>query len=150
MPAPEPNPPVAPEIYRGIVEQVVDAIIFADRDGVIRVWNRGAEALFGFSAAEAVGRSLDIIIPEYLRKPHWEGFNRAIALGHTRHGGQIRTTRAVHRDGGKRYVDMSFAVVLGGDGKAVGSVAMARDAAARRELEQQLRACQEAQARATP
>lgn len=127
-------------LYEGIVRQTSEAIVFADRDGVIRIWNRGAEALFGFTAAEAVGSSLDIIIPERFRRAHWEGFERAIVQGHTEHGGQIRTTRAVHRDGRKIYVDMSFGLVTDTDGAVLGSVAMARDATARRETEAALRA----------
>jgi PAS domain S-box-containing protein len=139
-----PNTPYGPELYESIVRQSVEAIIFADRDGVIRIWNRGSEALFGFTANEAVGRSLDIIIPERLRQAHWEGFRAAMERGQTRHGGQIRMTRAVHRDGGKLYVDMSFAVVIGRDGSAIGSLAVARDASTKRELEAALRTCRDA------
>lgn len=118
-------------LYEAIVEQAVEAIVFADRDGVIRVWNHGAERLFGFSAAEAVGSSLDLMIPERLRPAHWAGFHAAIARGATRHGGQVRMTRATHKDGRRLYVDMSFAVVTGPDGSAAGSVAVARDATER-------------------
>lgn len=127
-------------LFEAIVRQISEAIILADRDGVIQVWNRGAEALFGFSASEAIGSGLDIIIPERFRQAHWDAFHRAIAQGHTQHGGQIRMTRAVHRDGRRLYVDMSFGVVTGSDGSALGSVAMARDATTRRETEAALRA----------
>ena len=72
------------ELYRAIGESTSDAIIFADRDGLIRLWNRGAERLFGFSAAEAVGQSLDIISPERLRRAHWEAFDRSLATGQTK------------------------------------------------------------------
>lgn len=127
-------------LFAGIVRQTSEAIIFADRDGVIRVWNGGAEALFGFPAAEAIGCSLDIIIPERFRQAHWDGFHRAIAQGRTQHGGQIRTTRVVHQDGRKLYVDMSFGLVTRSDGAVMGSVAVARDATTRRSLEAALRA----------
>ena len=123
--------PTSPYLFEAIVQQSAEAIVFADCGGVIRVWNRGAEALFGFSAAEAVGHSLDIMIPERLRRAHWEGFDRAIAQGRVAHDGQVRTTRAVHRDGRKLYVDMSFGIVTGADGAILGSVAMARAVAAR-------------------
>lgn len=126
-----PSPSADPNLFAAIVEQVADAIVFADREGVIRVWNRAAETLFGFSAVEAVGSSLDIMIPERLRKAHWDGYRNALERGHTRGGGQVRTTRAVHKDGRKLYVDMSFGVVTGSDGAVLGSVAMARDATAR-------------------
>jgi len=77
-------------LFEGIVRQISEAIIFADRDGVIRVWNRGAEALFGFSA-------LDIIVPERFGQAHWDGFHRAIAQGHAQHDAQIRTARGSTR-----------------------------------------------------
>src|SRR5262245_47180538 len=57
-----------------IVEEMPDAVIFADREGAIRLWNRGAEAMFGYSAAEALGKSLDLIVPERHRSRHWEGY----------------------------------------------------------------------------
>lgn len=147
MPMTAPTPPDAAELYEGIVRQTTEALIFADCDGLIRLWSSGAEALFGFSAAEALGRSLDLIIPERLRAAHWAGFNRAIAAGRTQHGGQIRTTRAVHRDGDKRYVDMSFGLVIGRDESVLGSIAMARDASAKRALEEALRGCRDELAR---
>jgi len=118
-------------LFKAIVEQTPDAIIFADRDGVIRVWNRGAAAVFGFSAAEAIGSSLDIIIPERFRRAHWEGFRNAMESGHTRHGDYVRTTRSTHQDGRKLYVDLSFGLVTSGAGLVVGSVAVGRDCTAR-------------------
>ena len=68
-------------LCRRLVEDSPDAIIFADREGRIRLWNRGAEAMFGFPAAEALGRSLDLIIPENLRARHSEGYRRVMAGG---------------------------------------------------------------------
>lgn len=113
-------------LYEAVVRQSLEAIVLADRDGVIRIWNRGAEALFGYTEAEAVGRSLDVIIPERFRAAHWAAYGKAIESGRVRHEGQIRTTRATHKDGRRLYVDMSFGLVTGGDGAVVGSVAMAR------------------------
>ena len=118
-------PDAAP--YRHILAHTPDALIFADPQGVIRVWNPGAEAVFGFSAAEALGQSLDLIIPERLRPAHWKGFHRAMARGTTSHGAEVRTTRGAHKDGRKLYVDMSFGVVKDDAGAVLGSVAMARD-----------------------
>lgn len=140
MQQPNPSAQTPPALFENIVQQLAEAIIFADREGVIRVWNRGAEALFGFAAAEAIGCSLDIIIPERFRPAHWAGYRQAIERGQVQHGGQVRTTRAVHQDGRKLYVDMSFGVVTGGDGAVMGSVAMARDATARHATETALRA----------
>lgn len=121
--------PFAPPWER-ITQDVGDALIFIDAHGVIRVWNAMAAALFGFSAEEALGQSVDLIIPERLREAHWRGFNHAIMTGHTANR-EVRTTRGVHKSGRKLYVDMSFAIVTDGQGAALGSVAMARDATAR-------------------
>ena len=67
-------------LVQSIVEQAPDAIIFSDRDGAIQIWNRGAETVFGYAAAEVLGKSLDVIIPERLRHAHSEGFRRAVCL----------------------------------------------------------------------
>ena len=56
-------------LCRRIVTESRDAIIFADQDGLIRLWNAGAEAMFGYRAAEMEGESLDRIIPEKLALP---------------------------------------------------------------------------------
>jgi PAS domain S-box-containing protein len=122
-----------------LLRDMAEAVVFADRDGMIRAWNPGAGALFGFSAAEALGRSLDLIIPEPLRPAHWRGFQRAMAEGATRHGRRAILTRALHASGDKRYVDMSFAVVRDGAGMVIGSVAVARDASERYLEERRLR-----------
>ncbi|MCC4116001.1 PAS domain-containing protein [Aromatoleum toluclasticum] len=129
----------ATDISRFIVEQTSDAIIFADREGRIRVWNAAAEALFGFPRTEAIGQSLDLIIPERLRAAHWEGFHRAVASGRTRLGGRAVITRSLNAAGATIYVEMSFALVSDERGEVVGSVAVARDATQRREEERLLR-----------
>ena len=122
-----------------LLRDMAEAVVFADREGVIRAWNPGAEALFGFSAAESLGRSLDLIIPEPLRRAHWQGFERALAEGTTRHGRRAMITRALHAEGRRLYVDMSFAVVRDCSGRVAGSVAVARDATERYLEERRLR-----------
>lgn len=126
--------------FEAIVEQRPDAIIFADRSGVLRVWNRGAEAAFGFSAAEVIGSSLDGIIPERLRPGHGEGFRKALETGHTKDGGRVRTTRSIHKNGSKLYVDLRFGLVTNGAGLVIGAVAVGRDCTARPREESRLRA----------
>jgi PAS domain S-box-containing protein len=123
----ESNAPDTRALYEIIVEQAPDAVIFSDREGAIRVWNRGAEAIFGHTAAEVLGASLDIIIPEPLRKAHWQGFDRALESGTTQYGGRVLTTRSVHKDGRRLYVDLSFALLRDAKGDIVGVLAMARD-----------------------
>ena len=119
-----------PALLAAIAEQLPDAVIFADREGPIRHWNPGAQAVFGFTADEVLGQSLDVIIPERLRAPHWAAYRRAIESGHTRGGNAVRTTRALHKNGRKLYVDFSFGLVLDPSGTALGSVALGRDTTA--------------------
>ena len=118
-------------LFQAIVEQAPDAIIFADRSGAIRVWNRGAETVFGYCAAEILGHNLDVIIPEQLRSAHWEGFRRAIDTGQTKYGNRVLTTRSVHKNGARLYLDMSFGLVSDAAGAVLGALAVARDCTAR-------------------
>lgn len=121
------NNSTTPPIEQLIIEQMAEAVIYADPKGIIRGWNRAAERVFGHSAAEALGQSLDLIIPENLRGAHWRGFDAAIRNRATRLDGRPTLTRAVHKSGGKRYVEMSFALVADAGGTVLGSVAVARD-----------------------
>lgn len=131
--------PFGPALCGAIVEQTPDAVVFADCDGLIRIWNRGAEAVFGFAASEVLGHSLDVIIPERLRAAHWQGFRRAIDGGKTRHASLVRTTRSLHKDGRRLYVDLSFGVVADTTGSIVGAVAVGRDCSERYSSEKALR-----------
>lgn len=117
------------EISARALEEAADAIIVSDAAGTITTWNAAAARLFGFPAGEALGASLDIIIPERLREAHWAGFRRAMETGATRLAGAPTLTRALHKTGERLYVEMSFAVVHGADGKAMGAVAVARKSA---------------------
>lgn len=110
-----------------IIEQTSDALIYADRAGRIVRWNGASHRLFGFSAQEALGSSLDIVIPEHLRAAHWRGFDAAVARGATKLHGRPTLTRALCKDGTKIYVEMTFALVKNPEGNVTGSVAMARD-----------------------
>lgn len=116
-----------------IVEQMGDALVYADRQGQIVTWNAAAERLFGYSRDEAIGQSLDIIIPERLRDAHWAGFDRALEAGAVKTPGRAMLTRAQMSSGETVYVEMTFAVVKSADGTALGSVAIARDAKPHRD-----------------
>src|SRR4051812_43916293 len=111
-------------LYQGIVEQAQDAIIFADRGGVIRLWNRGAEVIFGWGAAEAIGRDLNLIVPPKFRPAHDEGFRHAVHAGTTRFDGRVMTTRAQHKWGSRLYVDMSFGLLKDEAGQVTGAFAI--------------------------
>ena len=128
------------DLFQAIVEQAAEAIIYSDREGVIRFWNRGAEAIFGHSAAESIGQSLDLIIPERLRAAHWAGFDKALATGETKYSGRVLTTRSMHKDGSTLYVDLSFGLVKDDSGAVTGSFAIGRDCTARYASDKALKA----------
>ena len=121
-----------PNLCELIVHDTVDAVIYADREGKIQLWNGAAESLFGFPAASAVGTSLDLIIPERLRASHWAGYYKAMETGRTRLNGRPTLTRALHQDGRRLYVEMTFSVVHSPSGAVLGSVAVARDVTEKR------------------
>jgi PAS domain S-box-containing protein len=116
----------ASDLYQAVVDEGLEVTIFADRDGIIRIWNARAEALFGYGASEAVGKSLDLIIPQHLREAHWRGYRRAIAAGRTRSDGKPMLTRATHKDGGKLYVELAFGIVTTAGHQVLGALATAR------------------------
>ena len=127
-------------ISANIVRAIPEALIYADLQGIIRIWNQGAETIFGFTAEEAVGQSLDLIIPERLRQAHWDGYNKAIAHGDTLSSKGSRMTKSLHKNEQQQlYVDMSFAMVKNDVGQVIGSLAIARDATEKFMAEKNLR-----------
>jgi len=123
-----------------ILDDIADSLICADRSGAIVRWNRASTILFGYSAEEALGRSLDLIVPEHLRAAHWKGFNAAVESGVMKLKGRPTLTRALHKSGRKLYIEMTFALVKDWHGELLGSVAMARDVTERVERERAARA----------
>ena len=93
-----------------LVHAMGDAVVVAGSDGNIVLWNPAAERMFGYSESEAMGRSLDIIIPERLRHRHWEGYRETMRTGHTRYGSDVLRVPAVHKDG--RALSIAFTVAL--------------------------------------
>jgi PAS domain S-box-containing protein len=126
-------------LYQSLIENLADAMIFTDRDGLIRVWNSGAEAVFGHRADEIIGKSLDVLIPDRLRSAHWAGFDTAMETGQLKHVRQSMTTRSIHKDGSDLYIDMSFALVRDDTGLVLGAVAVARDVTDRFKAERDAR-----------
>jgi len=123
------------ELDAQILNDVADALIYSDRSGTITRWNRASTALFGFTAEEALGQNLDLIIPEHLRPAHWKGFEAALASGAMKLAGRPTLTRALHKSGRKLYIEMTFALVRDAGGLVLGSAAMARDVTERVERE---------------
>ncbi len=113
---------------RTVVREAPDAVIFADGAGAIRFWNAGAERIFGWSEAEATGKSLDIIIPEDLRQRHWSGFRETIRTGKTRYGsGYTLAVRALRKDGRPISVEFSMLPLRDDQGTILGIAAILRD-----------------------
>jgi PAS domain S-box-containing protein len=123
-----------------ILNTTSDAILATDREGVIRFWNRGAARIFGFTAEQAIGASLDLVIPERLRKRHWDGYERVMATGETRYGaGDVLAVPAIAKGG--RQISVEFTIILLQDSerRVSGMAAILRDVTARFEELRQLK-----------
>ena len=121
-----------------LVQEAGDAIIVADVQGRIVLWNPAAERLFGFTAAEAVGHSLDLLIPERFRERHWTGYRTVMATGQTRYGTQVLRVPALHKEGQRLSIAFTVAVLHGPEGSLTGIAAIVRDDTARWQEEQAL------------
>jgi PAS domain S-box-containing protein len=113
--------------FEHFVEALGDAIVVADPSGAITVWNPAAERLFGFTQAEALGNSLDLIIPERLRERHWAGYERTMTSGETRYAHDVLRVPAVHKDGRALSIAFTVGLLNGPQGTVTGIVAVIRD-----------------------
>lgn len=117
-----------------------DAIIAADRDGIICFWNPGAERMFGHLSGEAIGNSLDLIIPERLRQRHWDGFRQTMETGRSRYGeGDLLSVPALRKDGTTISVEFTIVLLKSEPIGVRGIVAIMRDVTQRFEEMRQLR-----------
>jgi PAS domain S-box-containing protein len=126
-------------LYQEIVEGAQDAIIFADQDGIIRLWNSGAEVIFGYTAEEAIGETLDLIVPEKLRKRHWEGYRKVMATGTTRYGSDVLAVPATKKDSSRISVEFTIVLLKDDAGKPMGTAAILRDVTKRWQKEKELK-----------
>lgn len=111
-----------------LVRETSDAIILSDKHGVIQFWNRGAEQVFGFTSKEAIGQSLDIIIPENLRKSHWSGYAETIKTGKSKYSaGDLLAVPAIKKDGERISVQFSILGIPDAKGGFEGIAAIMRD-----------------------
>ena len=110
-----------------LVASIGDAVIVADANGVIVLWNAGAERMFGHAEAEALGKTLDIITPERLRQRHWEGYDKSMATGTTKYGNDLLRVPAIHKDGRTMSIAFTVAMLFEADGKVGSIVAIIRD-----------------------
>jgi len=125
--------------YKQLVEALADAVIFADLSGAIRFWNPGAEQLFGFTEAEALGSSLDLIVPVRFRERHWAGYNRTMATGQTRYAHDVLRVPAVHKDGRLLSIAFTVGLLYGPQRNVTGILAVIRDETARFAEDRNLR-----------
>ena len=125
--------------YQQLVEVIGDAVVVADTSGAINLWNPAAERLFGFTQAEALGNSLDLIIPERLRERHWAGYRKTMATGETRYSHDVLRVPAVHKDGRALSIAFTVGLLYGPQHKVTGIVAVIRDETTRSAEERDLR-----------
>ena len=130
-----------PDDFAGhLVHECPDAVIYADARGRIRYWNAAATRIFGYSEAEAMGESLDLIIPERLRPRHWQGYGEVMNGRDSRYGdGDLLAVPATHKDGRQISVEFTIQPFRDGAGALVGIAAMLRDVTARFEETRALR-----------
>ena len=114
-----------------LVESIGDAVIASDPAGVINLWNPSAERMFGYTEAEALGKSLDIIIPQRQQQRHWDGYNKTMETGVTKYGNDVLRVPAVHKDGHTLSIAFTVAMLHTPDGKISAIVAVVRDESAR-------------------
>jgi PAS domain S-box-containing protein len=129
-----------PWLWQRIVEEMSEAVIVSDPAGLIILWNRAAEVMFGHSAAEALGQSLDLIIPERFRARHWEGYRTVMSTGVTRYGRELLAVPAIRKDGSRISIEFSLALLRDDRGALAAAVAVIRDVTARWERERASRA----------
>jgi PAS domain S-box-containing protein len=133
-------------LLKQLVTDSPDAILISDREGIINFWNSGAEQMFGHSSAEAVGQTLDLIIPENLRGRHWEGYRQVMGSGATKYQTGLLSSPGIRKDGSR--VSLEFSIVLLRDeaGGMLGCASIMRDVTERwkneKELKERLAACE--------
>ena len=128
------------------VKGAPDAILISDREGIIRYWNSGAEQMFGHTTTEAVGQSLDLIIPENIRSRHWEGYRRVMASGETKYKTGLLSSPGVRKDGSRISLEFSLVLLHDEAGEMQGCASIMRDVSERwkkdRELKERLTVCE--------
>ncbi len=130
--------------HEWLCEKIVDeshvAIIFGNKEGKILLWNRGAEEMFGWKATEAVGQSMDMIIPGKHRARHWEGYDHVMQTGVTKYGSSVLAVPAQTKDGRRISVEFNVALIRSPEGEIIGAAATMQDVTSRWERDKELRA----------
>ena len=122
-----------------LVSVIGDAVVVSDAGGSITLWNPAAQRMFGFTEQEALGQSLDLIIPQRLQQRHWDGYRNTMQTGQTRYGNDVLKVPAVHKDGRALSIAFTVALLHSADGKLTGIVAVIRDETSRFQEDRNLR-----------
>lgn len=131
---------IAAAVADALLDGASDAIVATDAEGRITLWNPGAVRVFGFTAEDAIGQSLDLIIPENLRVRHWAGFRHAMATGTSRYGqGDLLSVPALTKDGARISVEFTIVMLHDAGRQVAGTVAVMRDTTKRFEELKELR-----------
>ncbi len=127
-------------LCESVIEHTPVAVIFADREGNVRLWNHGAEVMFGWTAEETLGKSMDMMIPEKHKAKHWEGYDRVMETGVTKYGREMLAVPALTKDGRRISIEFNIALIRDADGRVLGAAATINDVSARWERDKALRA----------
>jgi len=125
--------------FQQLVEGIGDAVIVADRGGAIRLWNPAAERIFGFTESEALGQSLDLIIPERQRERHWDGYHRTMQTGQTRYATDVLRVPAIDKERRRLSIAFTVALLYSAEDEVTGIAAVVRDETTRFNEERSLR-----------
>ncbi|MFS2003104.1 PAS domain S-box protein [Duganella sp. CT11-25] len=125
--------------YQQLVGAIGDAVVVCDAEGAIVVWNDAAVRMFGFTREDALGKSLDLIIPERQRQRHWDGYNKSMATGETRYGSDVLRVPALHKEGRTLSIAFTVAMLYDAERKVTAIVAVVRDETVRWGEERQMR-----------
>ena len=113
--------------FQALVTSVGDGIMASDAQGLITLWNPACERMFGFTQADALGKSLDLIIPQRQQKPHWDGYHKTMETGITKYGNDVLRVPAVHKDGHTLSIAFTVSMLHNPDGSVSAIVAVIRD-----------------------
>jgi PAS domain S-box-containing protein len=131
---------VASEIdFQQLVNVIGEAVVISDPDGAITLWNPAAERMFGYTKDEAMGQSLDLIIPEKQQKRHWDGYHKTMKSGQTRYGNDLLRVPAIHKNGHRLSIAFTVALLYSTDNQITGIAAVIRDETERFNQDRELR-----------
>lgn len=125
--------------FQQLINAIGEAVVISDPDGAITLWNPAAERMFGYTKDEAMGQSLDLIIPEKQQKRHWDGYHKTMKSGQTRYGNDLLRVPAIHKNGHRLSIAFTVALLYSTDNQITGIAAVIRDETERFNQDRELR-----------